>query len=94
MDGELFLTWVKLFLCPAPDPGDVVVLDNLGAHKVAGVRKAICKAQATLLYLPPYSPDMNPIEKMFSNSHPGRAWMGHPLVLRPIRKTEADSLRE
>lgn len=66
MDGDLFLAWVKQFLCPALASGDIVVLDNLGAHKVAGVRRAIRKAKATLLYLPPYSPDMNPIEKMFS----------------------------
>src|ERR1035441_7762691 len=51
---------------PPLRPGDVVVLDNLGSHKVAGVREAITGAGATLLYLPPYSPDLNPIEKLFS----------------------------
>src|SRR3712207_4264046 len=47
-------------------PGDVVVLDNLGSHKVAGVREAVEAAGATLRYLPPYSPDLNPIEQVFA----------------------------
>jgi transposase len=66
MDGEMFLAWVSLFLCPTLHPGDIVILDNLSSHKVAGVRQAIAAAGATLLYLPPYSPDLNPIEKLFS----------------------------
>lgn len=66
MDGELFLAWLNQFLLPALRPGDIVVMDNLGSHKVAGVRRAIRKAKANLLYLPPYSPDMNPIERLFS----------------------------
>ena len=49
-----------------PPPGDVVVLDNLAAHKVAGVREAIAAAGASVLYLPPYSPDLNPIEQLFA----------------------------
>ena len=51
---------------PGAAPGDIVILDNLSSHKVAGVRQAIPAAGATLLYLPPYSPDLNPIEKLFS----------------------------
>jgi transposase len=66
MDGTVFLAYARQFLAPALRPGDVVVLDNLGSHKVAGVREAITGAGATLLYLPPYSPDLNPIEKLFS----------------------------
>ena len=66
MDGEMFLAWVQQFLCPTLESGDIVVLDNLSSHKVAGVRQAIVEVGATLLYLPPYSPDLNPIEKLFS----------------------------
>jgi transposase len=66
MDGEMFLAWVRQFLCPTLQPGDIVVLDNLSSHKVAGVRQAIEEAGARLLYLPPYSPDFNPIEKFFA----------------------------
>ena len=66
MDGELFLAYVRQFLCPTLRPGDIVILDNLSTHKVAGVRGAIAAAGATMLYLPPYSPDLNPIEKLFA----------------------------
>ena len=66
MDGELFIAWVQQFLCPTLQPGDIVILDNLSSHKVAGVKEAIAAAQATRLYLPPYSPDLNPIEKFFA----------------------------
>lgn len=66
MDGAAFLAYVEQFLCPALAPGDIVIADNLPSHKVAGVREAIEKTGATLRYLPPYSPDLNPIEKMFS----------------------------
>ena len=66
MDGEMFLAWVQQFLCPTLQPGDIVILDNLSSHKVAGVRQAIASVGATLLYLPPYSPDLNPIEKLFA----------------------------
>jgi transposase len=66
MDGELFLAWVRQFLCPTLQPGDQVILDNLSSHKVAGVREAIAASGATLHYLPPYSPDLNPIEKLFA----------------------------
>ena len=66
MDGEMFLAWVQQFFCPTLQPADLVILDNLSSHKVAGVRQAIEAAGATLLYLPPYSPDLNPIERLFS----------------------------
>jgi len=66
MDGEMFLAYVRQFLCPTLQPGDVVILDNLSSHKVSGVEEAIRATGATLLYLPPYSPDFNPIEKLFS----------------------------
>jgi transposase len=66
MNGEAFLAYVQQFLCPTLQPGDIVIADNLPAHKVAGVREAIEATGATLRYLPPYSPDLNPIEKLFS----------------------------
>jgi transposase len=66
MDGDVFLEYVRSVLCPTLTPGDIVVLDNLASHKVDGVEEAILKTKATVLYLPPYSPDFNPIEKLFS----------------------------
>jgi transposase len=66
INGEMFLAWVRKFLCPTLTPGDIVVMDNLSSHKVKGVREAIEAVGATVLYLPPYSPDFNPIEKLFS----------------------------
>ena len=66
MTGEAFRAYAEQFLAPALVPGDVVVMDNLAAHKVAGVREAIEVAGASILYLPPYSPDLNPIEQMFA----------------------------
>jgi transposase len=66
MDGEMFLAYVRQFLCPTLQPGDTVILDNLSSHKVAGVKDAIIAAGAVVRYLPPYSPDLNPIEKFFS----------------------------
>ena len=64
--GPAFRAYVEQFLAPALEPGDVVVLDNLPAHKVDGVRQAIVAAGASILYLPPYSPDLNPIEQLFA----------------------------
>ena len=66
MTGEVFRTYINDFLCPTLKPGDVVVADNLRSHKVAGVQSAVEAVGATLVYLPPYSPDLNPIEKCFS----------------------------
>ena len=65
-DAEIFLAYVEHVLCPALNSGDVVVMDNLSSHKVNGVREWIEKAGAEVLYLPPYSPDLNPIEKAWS----------------------------
>ena len=66
INGELFLAYVEQVLAPTLTSGDIVVMDNLSSHKVAGVRKAIEAAGARLLYLPPYSPDLNPIEQAFA----------------------------
>jgi transposase len=66
MTGEVFRGYVEQMLAPSLRPGDIVVLDNLPAHKVAGVEAAIRAVGASLLYLPPYSPDLNPIEQLFA----------------------------
>jgi transposase len=66
MDGEAFLVYVRRVLQPELKPGNIVIMDNLPAHKVSGVREAIEASGARLLYLPPYSPDFNPIEMAFS----------------------------
>jgi len=65
-DGDVFVAFLEQVLCPQLRPGDVVVLDNLGAHKVAGVRELITPTGAEWRYLPPYSPDCNPIEQCWS----------------------------
>lgn len=66
MNSTIFLTYVQRCLVPTLAPGDIVVLDNLKPHKAKGVREAIEAAGATLRYLPPYSPDLNPIELAFA----------------------------
>jgi transposase len=66
INGESFQLYVEQFLVPSLKPGDVVVMDNLGSHKGNAVRTAIRKAGAKLLFLPPYSPDLNPIEQVFA----------------------------
>ncbi|MPR12644.1 IS630 family transposase [Microvirga tunisiensis] len=66
MRGEIFRAYVEQMLARALSPGDVVVLDNLAAHKVAGVEEAIRAVGGSILYLPPYSPDLNPIEQLFA----------------------------
>lgn len=66
VNGDLFVAYVEKVLVPSLRPGDIVVLDNLSCHKRAGVREAIEAAGASLLYLPPYSPDFNPIELAFA----------------------------
>jgi transposase len=65
-DGEIFKGYVKQVLCPKLRPGDVVILDNLSAHKVPGTCELIAACGAQMLYLPPNSPDLNPIEKAWS----------------------------
>ena len=66
MNGTAFLAYVEQVLVPTLSPGDIVVMDNLPAHKNSGVRSAIEAAGASLRHLPPYSPDFNPIEQAFS----------------------------
>jgi len=66
VNGTSFTAYVTQFLVPTLSPGDVVIMDNLGSHKGSAVRKAIRAAGARLLFLPPYSPDLNPIEQVFA----------------------------
>jgi transposase len=66
MNGDIFLAYVEQALVPTLKAGDIVIMDNLSSHKVTGVREAIEACGATLVYLPPYSPDLNPIEKAFA----------------------------
>jgi transposase len=83
MDGEMFLAWVRQGLIPSLQPGDVVILDNLATHKVAGVRESLEAVGARLLYLPPYSPDFNPIENM---------WSKIKQILRSLAPRDAEAL--
>ena len=71
IDATWFLAYVEQVLCPILKPGDVVVLDNLGSHKSDKIRQAIEAAGASLLYLPKYSPDLNPIENAFAKLKAG-----------------------
>ncbi len=66
IDGQSFLQYVEEVLVPTLKPGDIVILDNLSSHKIAGIREAIEANDARILYLPPYSPDLNPIEQLFA----------------------------
>ena len=66
MDGAAFMAYVEQVLVPTLTKGDIVFMDNLRTHKIDGVREAIAAVGATLRYLPPYSPDLNPIEMSFS----------------------------
>jgi transposase len=84
-DAEIFLAYLDHVLCPALRPGDVVVMDNLSSHKVAGVRERIEAVGAELLYLPPYSPDLNPIEK---------AWAKLKHLLRTAKARTAEALEQ
>jgi transposase len=86
MNGDTFRGWVEQHLCRVLRPGDIVVMDNLGSHKVAGVADAIRSAEAEVLYLPPYSPDLNPIENVFSKVK------GEIRKRRPRTKAECDAL--
>jgi transposase len=65
-DGEVFRAYTERILCPTLAAGDIVIMDNLGAHKVSGIREAIEGCGAKLIYLPPYSPDLSPIEACWS----------------------------
>ncbi len=66
IDAESFLAWVELFLAPNLRAGEIVVMDNLSSHKAPAIRRAIRSAGAKLIYLPRYSPDLNPIEQAFA----------------------------
>jgi transposase len=84
-DGPIFLGYIEQVLCPALKPGDVVAMDNLSSHKVAGVRELIEAAGAEVLYLPPYSPDLNPIEK---------AWAKLKQLLRSAKARTSEELEQ
>jgi transposase len=66
INGETFLAYVEQMLVPTLKPGDIVIIDNLGSHKSKAVRRAIRAAGARLFFLPPYTPDLNPIEQVFA----------------------------
>ncbi len=82
-DADIFLAYLDHFLCRELKPGDVVVMDNLSSHKVAGVRERIEAVGAECLYLPPYSPDLNPIEK---------AWSKRKELLRSVKARTVPAL--
>jgi len=84
-DGDVFRTFLEQVLGPKLQAGDVVVMDNLSAHKVKGVRELIAARGAELLYLPPYSPDFNPIEK---------AWSKLKQLLRAAKARTAEALNQ
>lgn len=86
IDGATFRGWVEQHLAPTLRAGDIVVMDNLRCHKVAGVAEAIRARGAEVLYLPPYSPDLNPIENVFSKVK------GEIRLRKPRTKAECDAL--
>jgi transposase len=82
IDGESFLAWIVQFLVPNLRPGDMVVMDNLSSHKNKAVRQAIRAAGTKLFFLPPYSPDLNPIEQAF------------PKLKTPLLKANARTIEQ
>ena len=82
-DGDIFLAYLEQVLCPRLRPGQVVIMDNLSVHKMSGVRERIEATGARLIYLPPYSPDFNPIEQ---------AWSKVKQILRSLKARTADAL--
>lgn len=66
LTGELFREWVKGMLCPILKRGDIVIMDNLSSHKVSGIEESVRAVGARVIYLPVYSPDLNPIELMWA----------------------------
>jgi transposase len=66
LTGDFFKVWVKDCLCPTLRDGDIVIMDNLSSHKVSGIEELVAKTGARVEYLPPYSPDFNPVENMWS----------------------------
>jgi transposase len=85
MNGEVFRVFVELVLSPTLKPGEVVVMDNLSSHKVKGIKEAIERRGARLLYLPPYSPDFSPIEP---------CWSKVKTFLRKTKARTVDTLNE
>jgi transposase len=92
MNAPTFLAYTRQFLTPSLLPGDVVVMDNLASHKAAGVAEAIEAVGASVWYLPPYSPDLNPIEKLWSKV---KAWLRRAMVrgVDALSAAVADALR-
>ncbi len=90
-DGDVFRAYLEQVLCPQLRPGHVVVMDNLGAHKVAGVRQHIEATGAELRYLPPYSPDFNPIEQAWSKTKQ-RLRSAKARTLEALENAVADAL--
>jgi transposase len=86
IDGETFLAYVEQILIPTLRPGDIVIVDNLGSHKGKAVRTAIRAAGAKLFFLPPYSPDLNPIEQVFAKLK--------TLLRKADRRTVEDTWRQ
>ena len=74
INGILFTAYIEQFLAPTLGPGDIVILDNLGSHKGKAAKAAVRARGAHLIFLPPYSPDLNPIEQLFSKA---KHWMRH-----------------
>ncbi|MEA3004107.1 MAG: hypothetical protein QOH81_2895 [Sphingomonadales bacterium] len=94
INGVTFTAWVEQCLAPTLKPGDVVIMDNLGSHKGKAVRQAIRAAGARLLFLPPYSPDLNPIEQMSrcALSHNAQPCRGHGgLLIRQAQNAAPQS---
>ena len=98
INGQSFLAWVEQCLVPTLKPGDIVVLDNLGSHKSQAARQAVRAVGARLLFLPPYSPDLNPIEQAFAKLKTllrkmdarsvEETWRGIGLLLHQFKPTE------
>lgn len=85
VDGDVFRAFTREWLSPELKPDDIVLMDNLGAHKVPGIQQAIEAAGARLIYLPPYSPDLNPIEK---------CWAKVKHILRSVEARTKETLRQ
>ena len=84
-DSDVFRTYISEMLCKALHAGDIVIMDNLTSHKVSGIEESIKAVKAELKYLPPYSPDLNPIEKM---------WSKIKAILRKLKARTEDTLFE
>ena len=91
INGERFRAYVEQFLVPTLKPGDVVILDNLGSHKGKAVRQAIRAVGARLVFLPKYSPDLNPIEQVFAKFKALLRKAGRPDLRRRLRRQRAKS---